>query len=83
MSGSSPKATDPPDAFWYEQEPEKWLVVLYGAAMLEFEDRTVRLAPGDSIHIPARTPHRVLWTTSEEPTVWLAVFYEPRDGGLQ
>ena len=51
------------------------MVVLKGDAKLEFEDRTVHLGPGDSIHIPAHTPHRLLWTTAEEPTVWLAVFY--------
>jgi len=64
-----------PDGFWYDQDQDEWVVVLKGAAKLEFEDRTVHLAPGESIHIPAHTPHRVLWTTAEEPTVWLAVFY--------
>ena len=72
-----------PDGFWYDQDQHEWVVVLKGAAKLEFEDRTVHPAPGDSIHIPAHTPHRVLWTTADEPTVWLAVFYEPRDGGIQ
>ncbi len=71
---------------WTDSSPKSrtstgpWLlgnrgVVLSGAAKLEVEDRTVHLGPGDSIHIPAHTPHRVLWTTAEEPTVWLAVFY--------
>ncbi len=44
----------------------------------ELDDRTLHLAPADSIRIPARTPHRVLWT----PTVWLAVFHEPLVGGI-
>ena len=48
--------------------------VLKAAAKLELEDRTVSMAPGDSILIPAHPPHRVLWTTAEEPTVWLAIF---------
>jgi len=35
------------------------------------------LAPGTrhASLIPARQRHRVQWTTSEEATVWLAVFY--------
>jgi cupin 2 domain-containing protein len=64
-----------PDGFWYDQDQHEWVVVLKGAAKLEFEDRTVSMAPGDSILIPAHPPHRVLWTTAEEPTVWLAVFF--------
>ena len=64
-----------PDGFWYDQDQHEWVVVLKGAAKLEFEDRTVFMAPGDSILIPAHPPHRVLWTTAEEPTVWLAIFF--------
>ena len=63
-----------PDGFWYDQDQLEWVVVLKAAAKLELEDRTVSMAPGDSILIPAPTPHRVLWTTAEEPTVWLAIF---------
>ncbi len=36
---------------------------------------TVELRPGDCINIPAHQKHRVEWTTPDEPTVWLAVFY--------
>ncbi len=54
----------------------EWVVVLKGAARLEFQDRVVEMRVGDSITIPARQRHRVAWTTPDEPTVWLAVFYE-------
>ena len=64
-----------PDAFCYDQDQNEWVVVLKGMAKLEFEDRSVHLSPGDSIFIPAHTPHRVLWTSADEPTVWLAVFF--------
>jgi cupin 2 domain-containing protein len=33
------------------------------------------LKPGDYVHIPAHTKHRVLWTDALEPTIWLAVHY--------
>ena len=48
---------------------------LTGAAKLAFEDRVVEMKAGDSINIPAHQKHRVEWTSPDEPTVWLAVFY--------
>ena len=45
-------------------------------AKLLFEDgETVEMTPGDHVLIPAHWKHRVEWTTPDEPTVWLAVFY--------
>lgn len=65
-----------PQGFWYDQPENEWVMVLTGAAKLAFDDRVVELLPGDSINIPAGTRHRVEWTNPDEPTVWLAVFYE-------
>jgi cupin 2 domain-containing protein len=31
---------------------------------------------GDWINIPAHRKHRVEWTTPDEKTVWVAVFYK-------
>ena len=66
-----------PDDFWYDQTEHEWVVVLKGAARLRFEDeeQPIELKPGDFIAIPAHCKHRVEWTTPDEPTVWLAVFY--------
>jgi cupin 2 domain-containing protein len=64
-----------PNGFWYDQPENEWLMVLTGAAKLTFEDRVMELLPGDTINIPAHQKHRVEWTTPDEPTVWLAVFY--------
>ena len=36
----------------------------------------VEMKPGDFVNIPAHKKHRVEWTTPDEPTIWLAVFYE-------
>ena len=33
------------------------------------------LKPGDFVNIPAHRRHRVEWTTPNEPTIWLAIFY--------
>lgn len=64
-----------PEGFWYDQPENEWVVVLVGAARLRFEDRVVEMKPGDAINIPAHQKHRVEWTSPNEPTVWLAVFY--------
>ena len=64
-----------PDSFWYDQPENEWVLVLTGAARIQFEDRMVELLPGDTINIPAHQKHRVEWTSPDEPTVWLALFY--------
>ncbi|MGL6259647.1 cupin domain-containing protein [Vibrio sp. WXL210] len=65
-----------PASGWYDQEQNEWVVVLRGCGVLEFVDgRIVHLNVGDHINIPARQKHKVLATSLEEPTVWLAVFY--------
>lgn len=66
-----------PEGFWYDQEENEWVVVLKGEANLVFEgdDEPITMRPGDHVFIPAHHKHRVEWTTPNEPTVWLAVFY--------
>lgn len=64
-----------PDGFWYDQEQHEWVVVLRGAARLSIEGAIKELNPGDYVNIRAHQKHRVEWTTPDEPTVWLAVFY--------
>jgi cupin 2 domain-containing protein len=66
--------TSPAD-FWYDQAQHEWVIVLKGAARLQFEDGMVEMNPGDFINIPAFKKHRVDWTTPAEPTVWLGVRY--------
>lgn len=64
-----------PEAFWYDQAENEWVTLLQGAATLRLENEIVEMKPGDAINIPARMRHRVDWTTPDEPTVWLAVYY--------
>jgi cupin 2 domain-containing protein len=68
-----------PEGFWYDQPTSEWVVVLKGAARLEFEDGTLEMRPGDCIDIAAHKKHRVAWTSPDKPTIWLAVHYG--DGG--
>lgn len=65
-----------PTGFWYEQDQHEWVILLKGAARLSMEGSTIALNPGDFVNIPARLKHRVEWTTPDEPTVWLAVYYD-------
>lgn len=62
--------------FWYDQGQAEWVIVLQGAARLQFEDGMVEMKVGDFVNIPAFKRHRVDWTTPDEPTVWLGVRYE-------
>ncbi len=65
-----------PDGFWYDQDQHEWVCVLKGDASLEFDDgESVRMTTGDHVLIPPHRRHRVERTSSDEPTVWLAVFW--------
>ncbi len=65
-----------PEAGWYNQESDEWVILLEGEAVLSFENEAdVRLEKGDYINIPAHTKHRVSWTLPKAKTIWLAVHY--------
>ncbi|MFO1063780.1 MAG: cupin domain-containing protein [Pirellulales bacterium] len=66
-----------PPGFWYDQSEDEWVVVLQGEAELECLDppEIIRLQSGDWLRIEAGRKHRVLKTSSQTPTIWLAVFY--------
>ncbi len=61
--------------FWYDQDKSEWILILKGEARLQFEDKSIHLTPGDYLNIAAHQRHRIDWTTLEEETIWLAVFY--------
>ncbi len=68
-----------PPGEWYDQTRDEWVMVLKGSAGLRFaEDQQIlTLFPGDYLHIPAHQRHRVEWTDSQEPTIWLALHHDP------
>jgi cupin 2 domain-containing protein len=72
-----------PADFWYDQPQHEWVIVLKGAARLQFEDGMVEMKVGDFINIPAFRKHRVDWTTPDEPTVWLGVRYGDMRAGKE
>ena len=66
-----------PERFWYDQEENEWVLILKGRAGIKFIDSKdeVILKAGDFLDIPAHVKHRVEWTSSNEETIWLALFY--------
>ena len=64
----------PPD-FWYDQPRHEWVLLVEGAARLEFEDGCVDMKRGDYISIPAHVRHRVASTDPALTTVWLAIHH--------
>lgn len=67
-----------PESSWYDQAWDEWVLVLQGEAILLFEDDTRHhLNSGDYLFITAHQRHRVLWTTPDQPTVWLAIHINP------
>ena len=61
-----------PENFWYDQSEPEWVIVLRGAATLEFEGgKLLEMKTGDHVTIPSHAKHRVYQTDAE--TVWLAV----------
>lgn len=65
-----------PPGFWYEQAENEWVLLIQGAAELRIEGQVIDLRPGDFVNLPAGQKHRVEWTSPDEPTIWLAVFYQ-------
>jgi cupin 2 domain-containing protein len=67
-----------PEGFWYDDSRAEWVVLLSGAATLEFEENATRhdMRPGDYVLLEPHCRHRVAWTDADEQTVWLAIYFE-------
>ncbi len=55
----------------YIQEEDEWVILIEGEAILQIEEKERKLSKGDSLLIPAKTPHKVLHT--QQGTLWLTV----------
>jgi len=68
-----------PNDFWYDQDENEFVLLLQGHAILEIEKENniieLELKKGDYINIEANVKHRVKYTSLNETTIWLAVFY--------
>lgn len=74
-----------PEGEWYDQDWDEWVLVLEGEARLRYTDgREVEIRRGESLFLPRRRKHRVIYTTS--PCIWLAVHADslsPQAGELE
>lgn len=64
-------SSETPEPVLYRQENDEAVLLLEGEATLCIDGKDVTLGPGDFLHIPAHTPHRVLET--RRGTRWLAI----------
>ena len=61
---------------WYDQPETEFAILLEGRAGIEYEDgKTVTISKGDTLVIKPHERHRVSFTSTEPPCVWLCVFY--------
>lgn len=68
-----------PADFWYDQDGGEWILLVAGEAGLRFDDEpdARHLKPGDFLDIAPHRRHRIEWTSSDQPTIWLAIHYGP------
>ncbi len=65
-----------PKDFWFDQETHEWVLLVQGAARLQFEgEESIEMKTGSFINIPAHVRHRVDWTDPGQMTIWLAIHY--------
>jgi len=70
------KGQTSPESGWYDQSENEWLIVLSGYGIIEYINGVkVILKQGDYLNIKAHEKHRVIETSLDEATVWLAIFY--------
>ena len=61
---------------WYDQIEAEFVILVEGEALIEFSDeRIVSMSRGDTLYIEPHERHRVKFTSSVPPCVWLCVYY--------
>lgn len=70
------KGHSSPESGWYDQSENEWIIVLSGYGVIEYDNGSkVALKEGDYLNIKAHEKHRVIETSPDTATVWLAIFY--------
>ncbi len=61
---------------WLVQDESEFVLLLAGKAELEFRSGEVfEMLPGDHVVITPKVEHKVNYTQTDPPTIWLAVHY--------
>jgi len=70
------KGHSSPSSGWYEQPQQEWVLLLKGAAIIDFDHQpAVHLKEGDYLTINAHQKHKVSWTPPNIETIWLAIHF--------
>ena len=64
-------SSDNVEAVEYHQEEDEWVVLIQGKATLLLHGKEVILTQGETLFIPAKTPHSILKT--DKNTLWLTI----------
>ncbi|BAZ43377.1 hypothetical protein NIES4102_03770 [Chondrocystis sp. NIES-4102] len=65
-----------PPGEWYDQDLDEWLILLQGSGEISYEDHSrIKLIEGDYLFIPAHQKHRVEYTSTSPPCIWLTLFF--------
>lgn len=63
-----------PPGEWLSEDRDEWVILLQGSAELSyFEGKNIKLEVGDYLLISAKQKHRVEYTSSQPPCIWLAI----------
>ena len=61
---------------WYDQSATEFVVLLEGNAVIEYDKgKTVTMSRGDTLIINPHERHKVSYTSSNPPCIWLCFFY--------
>jgi cupin 2 domain-containing protein len=61
---------------WYDQTETEFVALLEGNAVIEYlNGETVTLSKGDTLVIKPHERHKVSYTSTDPPCVWMCVFY--------
>jgi len=62
---------------WYDQTQTEFVALLEGNAVIEFDTgKSAAMSNGDTLLIKPHERHRVSFTSSEPPCIWLCVFFD-------
>jgi len=65
-----------PASGWYDQDENEMVILLQGNATIEFDDDVKsELKAGDMLIIEKFRKHKVSYTSSEPPCIWLVAFW--------
>jgi len=61
---------------WYDQPDAEFVVLLEGRAVIDFENnRNAAMSKGDTLLIKPHERHKVSYTSTVPPCVWLCIFF--------